>query len=103
MEMHHIDEHGRSFHRRPEFGFCWVEDSAYDKWRAEQDAAASERLRRRNESRRRRGVRVVSAKEAAKRAERYRDSMSLDMDFRDYIRGRMYDPVSRRLAFDYGD
>lgn len=92
MEMHYVDEDGESYHRRSEFGFCWVKDSAYEDYLRRQSEDLLKRLELRNESRRRRRVKVVSPKVAAKRAERYRESLSLDMDFGEYIKQKMYKP-----------
>jgi len=97
MKMHYVDEDGESYHRRPEFGFCWVKDSAYEDYLRRQSEDLLKRLELRNKSRRRRGVKTVSPKVAAKRAERYRESLSLDMDFGEYIRQKMYKP---RRTFD---
>ena len=98
MKIRLIDENGVSYIRAAEFGFCWVEESALEKYRKEQSEMFAERLKRRNDSRRRRGVHVVSVREAKKRAARYRESLRLDMNFKDYLKYRMYLSDDRYLA-----
>ena len=103
MKIRLIDENGVSYIRAAEFGFCWVEESALEKYRKEQSEMFSERLKRRNDSRRRRGVHVVSVREAKKRAARYRDALRLEMNFSDYIKWKMYLPDHRYLAMELND
>lgn len=90
---YYIDENGKSYHRRAEFGGCWVEDGAFAKYCKAQSEKFLERLKQRNESRRRRHVKVVSPREAARRAERYNESLRLEMSFEEYIKGKWYKRV----------
>ena len=88
MIDHFTDNNGVSYHRRAEFGFCLVEDKAFEKYQKQQANDFIERLKRRNESRKRRGVHVVSEREAIKRAARYREALRLEMDLAITLSGR---------------
>ena len=103
MIDHFTDNNGVSYHRRAEFGFCWVEDKAFEEYQKQQANDFIERLKRRNESRKRRGVHVVSEREAVKRAARYQEALRLEMDFSDYIKWKMYLPDHRYLAMELND
>ncbi len=100
---HYIAPDGTSFHRRAEFGGCWVDDLAFDNYCKAQADRFNARLKQRNESRRRRHVKPISPREAARRAERYQESLRLEIAFCDYIRWKLYKRENLMLALEPRD